>query len=149
MYNDKCDEVKYDIDFTAKDALNKAIGCMHRSNLNDLSYRLDHVAAIILGRAAQKMLDNYEYLTSQNIPVYQIVVDGIIYGSPIEIGVHDKKLGSLDQEITDAKFVMRGSNAYMFFNNTGKLIQEKHGSYDKNILTDKPENILDWGNEVE
>ena len=145
LYRDKCAEVMYDETFSAKQALNCCIGFMHRSDLSNDSYRLDHIAAIVIGRANDAMLKNWMTLSYLHIDVLQVVVDGIIYKSDKIIGVpeEEKYIGALVQEVHDADFIMRGQNAYMFFKD-GQLIQVKHGAYDEDIETNKPEDIFKW-----
>lgn len=149
LYEDKCNNVIYDNNLTAKQALNECIGFMHRADLSNGSFRLDHIAAFVLGRADNAMLNNWIKLTYLHIDVLQVIVDGIIYKSDKIIGIPDneKKVGSLVQEVHDADFIMRGVNAYMFFKDN-KCIQERHGAYDKDILTDKPEDIFKWKKEI-
>lgn len=124
--------------------INQTIGCMHRKDVENATYKLYHIAAIVLGRASQCVLDVYNKLRSYGVTVLQMVVDGIIYNAPGEIGEHKKYLGALKQEVTDAKFRMRGINAYMFFDQNDNFIQERHGAYNADIETSRLKDIDKW-----
>lgn len=124
----------------AKMVLNASIGFKHLSNKKNKRSRLDHIAAIVLGRANQQMLDIVDILGDR---VLQIIVDGIIYKGKMEIGVKEKYLGALRQEITDCDFRMRGTNQYIFFKD-GKCICECHGGLNDNLKTEKLEDIEEW-----
>ena len=124
----------------AKMVLNASIGYKHLSNKNSKRSRLDHIAAIVLGRSNQQMIDLFEILGNN---ILQIVVDGIIYRGKNEIGVKEKYLGALHQELTDCEFRMRGINQYIFFKD-GKCVNECHGGMNDNLKTEKLEDIEEW-----
>lgn len=126
---------------TAKDVLNATIGYMHLKKVSNPKNRLDHIAAIVIARSNQKMLNVIERIGLHN--VLMAVVDSVIYRGNQEIGTHDKILGGLHQDITGADFIMRGTNQYMFFRD-GVLIEKKHGSFDDNLFCEKPEDIFKW-----
>lgn len=123
----------------AKLILNSAIGYKHLSDLNSTRCRLDHIAAIVIARANQKMLDIVDTLRHA---VLHVCVDGMIYIGN-EIGTKTKGLGNLMQELSQCDFRMRGTNQYMFFKD-GKFIEEKHGGFDQNIVTTCLEDINKW-----
>lgn len=126
----------------AKIVLNSAIGYKHLKNLNSKVCRLDHIAAVTIARANQKMVNLYDELGSE---VLMIVVDGIIYKSTREIGTHVKGLGNLMQEITDCDFRMRGINQYLFMKDG--IVPEDglcHGSFNDNIVATRLEDINLW-----
>lgn len=142
-YNAKKNAIKDSQEYKdAKMVMNSSIGYMHpNAKSNRQSYRLYHIAAVTLCRAAQTMLEKVEEVGVEN--VVQIVVDGIIYKGDYAIGVNESSLGCLKQEFVNCDFRMRGTNAYMFFEN-GVCVEVRHGSYDTNILTDKLEDIDKW-----
>lgn len=125
----------------AKKVLNASIGYKHLSNISSKRSRLDHIAAIVLGRANQKMIDLYENLGSSN--VLQLVVDGIIYKEANKIGVDEKFLGALHQELLDCEFRMRGINQYAFFKND-VCVCERHAGCNDNLIINKLEDIDFW-----
>lgn len=112
---------------SAKTVLNAAIGYKHLKNLNNKQNRLDHLAVVTLCRANNKMLKHYR--RGQTL---QIVVDSIIYKGDEEIGTRRKCLGKLHQEITGARFRMRGINQYAFEKN-GQIVAYAHGGFNDNI----------------
>lgn len=124
----------------AKKVLNASIGFKHLSNIKSKRSRLDHIAAIVLGRANQQMIDIFDILGSS---VLQIIVDGIIYKGTNKIGVDDKYLGALHQELLDCEFRMRGMNQYAFFKN-GVCVNECHSGFNDNLKVEKLEDIDNW-----
>ena len=139
LYDKKLKGEKID-GMDAKMVLNASIGFKHLSNIHSKRSRLDHIAAIVLGRANQQMLDLYSVLGGK---VLQIIVDGIIYKGDNKIGVDEKYLGALHQEIIGQEFRMRGMNQYIFFKD-GKCTNECHSGFNDNIKTDKLEDIEEW-----
>ena len=126
----------------AKMVMNSSIGYMHPNDKSGRqSYRLFHLAAVTLCRAAQTMLEKVEEIGAERI--VQIVVDGIIYSGDDKIGVEESRLGCLKQEWVGCDFRMRGTNAYIFMKD-GVCLEAKHGGYDDNLLTTRLEDIDKW-----
>lgn len=141
LYNMK--QANREIDgLPAKTILNSSIGYKHLKGAHNSRNRLYHLAAVCIGRANQKMLDLY----NQNSRiVLQIVVDGIIYMGPHQVGSQDRELGELHQEITDESFIMRGINQYMFVERESGVCRcFAHSGCDMNLKTDKLEDIFLW-----
>ena len=128
----------------AKDVLNSTIGYMHLKNIKSKNNRLDHLAAVVIARSNQKMLDTIDHVGLKN--VIMVVVDSVIYKGNWELGSAEKEIGTLRQEITGADFIMRGTNQYMFFRD-GILLEERHGGFNKNLIFDTPEDIMKWEKE--
>lgn len=129
-------------DLPAKTILTAAIGYKHLQGANNTRNRLYHLAAICIARANQAMIDLYNahYKT-----VLQIVVDGMIYMGVNQIGVSEKSLGALHQEITGHSFIMRGINQYMFIDTkSGTCSAFSHSGFDTNISTTALEDIQLW-----
>lgn len=122
---------------SSKIVLNAAIGFKHLKNVNNKQNRLDHVAAVALCRANELMRSKFERGRT-----LMIVVDSIIYKGDTKIGVDYKRLGFLHQEITGARFRMRGTNQYAF-EKDGKIVAYAHSGYDD---IDKIEKIEDIDN---
>lgn len=104
----------------AKAVMNKSIGFMHpKSNLRT-NYRLFHLAAICLGRACQKMIEEMDEIGHQS--VLMVINDSIIYYGDYEYS-QEKVLGSMLQEIYRWDFRMRGTNQYAFADpETGRVV---------------------------
>lgn len=98
-----------------------------------------HLAAIIKGRAIQRMIDVIDRIGEEN--VIQIIVDGMIYHNPqgVKLGSDAESLGSLKQEFLKAKAQIRFHNQYMLEENG--IIEKCHAGLDTNIDSD---DIKDW-----
>lgn len=104
----------------AKAVMNKSIGFMHPKNNVRRNYRLFHLAAIALGRACQKMIQEIDEIGHKSI--LMVINDSIIYYGDYEYS-QEKALGSMVQEIYRWDFRMRGMNQYAFADpETGKVI---------------------------
>ncbi len=126
----------------AKSVLVSSIGYKHLRGANNTKNRLYHLAAICIARANQKMIDLYN---KHSKSILQIIVDGVIYMGPQELGEQRKALGVLHQEITDQSFIMRGINQYMFIDrNSGECSCCAHGGFDIDIFTSCLEDINLW-----
>lgn len=124
----------------AKEVLNKSIGYKHQSHITSDICRLDHIAAVVIARANQQMVELFDQLQGR---VLQLIVDSVIYNGTKAIGVDYKSLGCLYQEFTDCDFRMRGQNAYVFFKD-GKLLDQKNSGYNDNLIVTKLEDIDNW-----
>ena len=62
--------------------------------------------------------------------VIHTCVDGIIYKGTYKIGYDFKEMNTYQQEFTDCKFKMLGTNIYMAMNND-EVVKYKHGSFNK------------------
>lgn len=124
----------------AKAVLNCSIGYKHLANINAPQNRLDHLAAVAIARANQKMIDIFDRMPGQ---VLQIVVDCVIYKGAGTLGRDAKDLGQLYQEVTDAAFRMRGINQYIFIKNGSCPAYASSGLND-NIKTTCLEDINAW-----
>jgi hypothetical protein len=116
----------------AKLVMNASIGYFHLKNYNER--RLAHIAAVIIARSNQKMLDLIKKIGDIN--VVHIAVDGIIYLGDKRVGVDDKALKLLHQEFLDVECMVKGNNAYIIKDHDGKILEVKHGSYDTNARGD-------------
>lgn len=126
----------------AKDILVSSIGYKHLRGPLNTHNRLYHLAAVCIARANQRMIDLYNRYSKT---VLQIIVDCIIYMGPTEIGISDKRLGELHQEVTDNSFIMLGANQYMFIDSTtGECTACAHSGFDTDIATSKLEDIRLW-----
>lgn len=127
----------------AKLAMNATIGYFHPKN-DRKSFRLYHIAAVVLARAGQKMLETLQEYDPDD--VLQSVVDCIIIKrEPVRYD-NEKRIGALLLNWQGCEYIQRGTNAYMAFQD-GRLVECKHGSYNDNIKTEKPYDIFDWRRE--
>lgn len=99
-----------------------------------------HLAAIIKGRAIQRMINLTAKLNKSSI--IQIIVDGLIYNNfeGIVLGDENVSLGGLKQENVDANGQFRLHNQYILEENG--LFTKCHAGFDLNIESN---NIDDWG----
>lgn len=125
----------------AKKILNSSIGYKHLNNPKNTSNRFYHIAAVTLARANQKMCDYYHLYSRQ---ILQIVVDSLIYVGNKPIGDNVKTLGGLVQEYTGQRFIMRGINQYMFFDQQDHCLEKRHSGLNKNIFSSVPDDIIRW-----
>lgn len=90
-----------------------------------------HLAAIIKGRAIQRMIDVINKVGRDN--VIQIIVDGLIYLNPLgkKIGDDKEYLGSLKQEFIRANGQFRLHNQYIL--EEDGVVAECHAGFDLNI----------------
>lgn len=102
---------KKEVSEKAKLVMNTFIGYCHPNNEKRSAYRLFHLAAVCLGRAAQQMLDLSDEIGFKNI--LMIINDSIIYHGDLEFSC-EKQLGEPRQEIYRWNFRMRGINQYAF-----------------------------------
>lgn len=127
---------------SAKEVLVSSIGYKHLTGEFNTRNRLYHLAAICIARANQRMVDLYNKYSKS---ILQIIVDSVIYMGPTEIGIKEKRLGELHQEITNHSFIMRGANQYMFIDPvTGECSSHAHSGFDTNIETTRLEDIRLW-----
>ena len=75
--------------------------------------------------------------------ILQIIVDGVIYKGKYKLGIDEKKLGKLHQELTDCEFRMRGTNQYIFMKN-GEFVDWGHSGFNDNLETNCLEDIEKW-----
>lgn len=108
----------------AKLVMNASIGYMHTQTYKE--YRLSHIAAIIIGRANQKMLNVLKKIDSPSI--LQVCVDGCMYIGNEEYGVHEKALGNLEQEYTGKPGILRNMNVYIVDMGDGTC-KKRHGGF--------------------
>ena len=90
-------------------------------------YKYAHIAAVVLARANQRMLDLIDKVGAEN--VIQIAVDGCIYMGKEAYGVEEKKLGNLHQECVDEQFRIIGVNQYAFWNPQIGFHNVRHGAF--------------------
>lgn len=114
-------------DPSAKLAMNATIGNWHRNKYT--SHKYAHLAAITIGRANAKMLKAALAIGEDRI--LHICVDGIIYCGDA-VAYNKKEFGQFQQEFTNCKFKMLGTNVYMAFDEDNKLVKWKHGAYNQN-----------------
>ena len=117
---------KRNVDPAAKLVMNATIGYMHLKSYKER--RLGHVAAVIIARANNKMLNLANRIGHRF--VCHIVIDGIIYIGDRVFGGNEKALNKLYQEWNDVECYIRGANAYVIQDHNGKILEIKHGSYD-------------------
>ena len=110
----------------AKMYANASIGFMHRQKYD--RYKLAHLSAVIIARATQKTLDEINKIGEYFI--LHAVVDGFVYLGNAKLGIDEKIFGELHQEYQNCKFMMRGTNNYIVFNNEGKCINVKHSGFE-------------------
>lgn len=108
----------------AKLVMNAFIGFLHKNNYR--SNKQAHIAAIVIARANNKMLNLAEKIGIEN--VVHIAVDGIIYLGTDVYGTSVKALNELNQEVVGAKTMVIGANSYVM-EKDGKVVKFKHGAY--------------------
>lgn len=102
------------------------------------SYPYAHLAAVIKWRANIKTFNTIKKIGYNKI--IQICVDGFIHaGEPI--GTNEIYLGSLNTEVTGARFVQRGINQYILENKEQHYKEVKHVGLDVNV---KSYNVMTW-----
>lgn len=136
-----------------KDVLNKYIGSCHLRDMydedtgevkKDVRNRLDHVAAVCIARANEKMIRYIDQIGGIE-RIYQVVTDSVIYHAGNSLGGRDKKLGAFITEVEGMNFIMLKQSQYVFFDDDGNAFYWKHqGLEEKNIKMDKPEDIYTW-----
>lgn len=108
-----------------------------------------HVAAIILGRATQQILDIINDVKFAGGMPLMIQTDSIIYLHPTyKAGVEKKVFGALVQEIYKKNFRMVAIGQYAFCDTDGKILMVKHQGISDNglINIEKIEDIDKWKN---
>lgn len=121
----------------AKIFLLKFIGMLEQVNpIIYASYPFAHLAAVIKWRANIKMFKTLREIGYNN--VIQVCVDGVIHAGKA-VGSKTNKLGELNIEVENAKFIQRGLNQYILKNETFKEV--KHVGLDVNIDSG---NIMTW-----
>ena len=118
------DKRKENKDF--KLVMNATIGNFHRRSYK--AYKYAHLAAVIIARANDKQLRLMRRIGKRN--VLHTCVDGIIYKGTYKIGYDFKEMNTYQQEFTNCKFKMLGTNIYMAMNND-EVVKYKHGSFNK------------------
>lgn len=123
----------------AKIFLLKFIGMLEQVNpIVYNSYPYAHLAAIIKWRANIKTFNTIKEIGYNKI--IQICVDGFIHsGDPI--GIEEVYLGSLNTEVSGARFIQRGINQYILENKEQGYRELKHTGLDINV---KSNNISAW-----
>lgn len=118
----------------AKAIMNMAIGTLHRNpehqdaeDMNDYY----HVAAVILCRANQTIMEKAEQIMEAGGVVLQIVVDGIDWincpASKVAVPENRKELGAFVIEYDGATFQSTGKiNNYTVTDAAGNLVKEAH-----------------------
>lgn len=102
------------------------------------SYPFAHLAAVIKWRANIKTFKTIKQIGYNKI--IQICVDGFIHaGDPI--GIKEVYLGSLNTEVSGARFIQRGINQYILENKEQGYREIKHTGLDINT---KSLNISAW-----
>lgn len=138
FYNIKCKADKESNDYhDAKIFLLKFIGMMEQcSSKMYHSYPFAHLAAIIKWRSNIKMFRTLKSICYNN--VIQVCVDGVIHvGDPVNDG--EFGIGTLNIQISNAKFIQRGINQYILLNSVQREV--KHTGLDINTDSD---DIRSW-----
>ena len=140
-YKTKLKSPKNSVDYQeAKLLMLKLVGKFEMNN--ELYYKSNpycHLAAIIKGRAIQKMIDVINKIGKNN--VISVIVDGLIYENKKKIYLGDKTefLGSLKQENLYGFGQFRKHNQYLIKENN--VINKCHAGLTENIDS---LNIMDW-----
>lgn len=140
FYNIKANSPKDSADYNdSKIFLLKFIGMLEQVNpVIYASYPYAHLAAVIKWRANIKTFQTIRTIGYNKI--IQICVDGFIHsGDPI--GTKDVYLGSLNTEVTGARFVQRGINQYILENKEQHYKEVKHVGLDVNTSS---YNVMTW-----
>lgn len=110
----------------AKLGMNAFIGFCHKNS----NPRLSHVAACILARCCDRMLNTtleIEKEYNKNVVVF-IATDSIIWrGKTTSLATDDKYLGSFTYEHHDTMFYAQGPKAYQIVSDSGELITKYAG----------------------
>lgn len=116
-----------------KFVMNAGIGTLHRNPNHQYGNKQGlliagyyHIAAIIKGRANQKMINAYRRVTLKGNLVLQIIVDSIIYVQTVKdnLGQYDKQMGTFHIECENAVYRSNGKiNQYVIADNNGELIK--------------------------
>lgn len=108
----------------AKLGMNAAIGYFQRTS----DPRLSHLAAVIIGRCADRMLKIAKSIEDQKRTVLLIATDSIIWiGGMIPEATDLQFLGSFSYEIHGGQFFGQGSKAYQVINDIGECITKYSG----------------------
>ena len=139
----------------AKFIMNAGIGTFHKNpdkrgkqEINDYY----HIAAIVKGRANQKIIDTFNQIREQGNIVLQVIVDGIIY-LPLEkdnIGIDKKVLGEFKIEYEDVIYRSNGILNRYVISDGEKLLKVVLSGYEHGIdLIKKLEDIDLYNKELE
>ena len=139
----------------AKFIMNAGIGTFHKNpdkrgkeEINDYY----HIAAIVKGRANQKIIDTFNQIREQGNIVLQVIVDGIIY-LPLEqdnIGIDKKVLGEFKIEYEDVIYRSNGVLNRYVISDGEKLLKVVLSGYEHGIdLIKKLEDIDLYNKELE
>jgi hypothetical protein len=107
-----------------KIVMNATIGYFHTKAYN--RHKLAHLAAVIIARANQYMIDLIHKIGYQYIA--QVVVDSITYKGGHIYGVEDKALGLLHQEYNRKVIKIKALGSYMVMDGD-KVVKVRHGGY--------------------
>ena len=131
FYNIKSKSPKDSVAYNdSKIFLLKFIGMLEQVNgVIYASYPYAHLAAVIKWRANIKTFNTIKRIGYDKI--IQICVDGFIHtGDPV--GTDEIYLGSLNTEVTGARFIQRGINQYILENKITGFKEVKHAGLDVN-----------------
>lgn len=110
----------------AKLGMNAFIGMCHKNS----NPRLSHIAACILARCCDRMLNitsKIEKENPNNIVIF-IGTDSIVWrGKKSSYATDDKYIGSFTYEYHDTKFFARGPKAYQIISDDGEIITKYAG----------------------
>ena len=130
--------------------MNAGIGTLHRNPARRYGNKQGqaisgyyHLAAILLGRANQKMIETYKKVTMDGNLVLQMIVDSIIYqqSNKDNIGIPTKKMGEFHIECENAIYRSNGNiNQYVIADENGNIIKTRCSGV-KNPEIEKLEDI--------
>lgn len=116
---------------TCKFVMNAGIGTFHRNPAHRYGNKQGqslkgyyHLAAIIKGRANQKMIEAYKKVSTDGNLVLQMIVDSIIYQqyNKDNMGIPTKKMGEFHIECENAIYRSNGNiNQYVIADANGKI----------------------------
>lgn len=139
----------------SKFVMNAGIGTFHKNpekrgkqEMNDYY----HLAAIVKGRANQKIIDTFKQIREQGNIVLQVIVDGIIY-LPLEkdnLGIKEKVLGEFKIEYEDVIYRSNGLLNRYVISDGEKLLKVVLSGYEHGVdLIRKIEDIDLYNKELE
>lgn len=139
----------------AKFVMNAGIGTFHKNPdkrgkeaINDYY----HIAAIVKGRANQKIIDTFNQIREEGNIVLQVIVDGIIY-LPLEkdnVGIRNKVLGEFKIEYEDVIYRSNGLLNRYVISDGDKLLKVVLSGYEHGIdLIKKMDDIDLYNKELE
>lgn len=128
---------KQEGDPVAKLGMNAAIGMFQKTN----NPRLSHLAAVIIGRCANRIITTARSIEKQNGIVLLIATDSIIWkGGEIKEAVDYKALGTFTYEVHNGQFYGAGSKAYQLIDDNGVVITKYSG-----MKNTEEKNKIDFG----